>query len=318
MQLSFIQFLSKSHDPSWFAQYPVIYFKGALPESPLLFFSLLNSTLKAAGLRVEFLSSDAQESIFRAKLQTTFLGMSSYYWLHSSRTTEKEYTALAHELSTYKGPNSVGMYVPDAFSIIPDSTHCVVDLPTHVDQKTFVQCAQFFGKKTGNSASIAKLFLGSPNFSLDTACLMMQYLSVLGTHIDPFVDDWMPQLVRSENSLFTLSTHFFGKKPKLFFELWNDMGNEYADIFWLTYWSEQLWRAYHFVDLSTKKQHGDAKKVSMRLPFSFMQRDWKQCSLAELKNAHSYIYALDYTVKNGGSTIGIQLFYSKFFLGDFR
>lgn len=318
MQLPFNQFLLKASDHAWFNQHSVIYFTGSSSESPTLFFSLLHTMLKAKGLKVESLSIEkTQEALFRSKLHTTFLGMTSYFWLQNSQMTEKEYSFLMHELSSYEGPNTVALYVPDTFSIIAHAKHCVVSVPAQIDQKMFAQCAQLFDKKMSN-ASIAKLFLSNPTFSLDSMCVMMQYLSVLGTHIDPFIDEWMPKIVKPENSLFTLSTHFFGKKSKPFFELWNKMGSEYADVFWLTYWSEQLWRAYHFVDLTGKRQHNDAKKMSMRLPFSFMQRDWRQFSTTELKNAHNDIYALDYNLKNGGSVVGLQLFYSKFFSGEFK
>ena len=318
MQVSFLQFLSKANDPAWLMQYPVLYFKGTSQDCPILFFSFLNNKIKQQNILLESLSIDSDESVVRAKMHTSFLGMKSYYWLHGLSLTDKQSNQWITELGSYEGPNTVGFYVPDTVAVTASATQCVVELPSQVDQKMFAACMQFFNKKAVSASALSKLCAGNQTFSLESACLLMQYVNVLGVQVDSFVTELMPKLLPVDNSLFTLSTHFFAKKPKLFFELLQDMGSEYGDVFWVSYWSEQLWRAFNFIDLTTKKQHGDAKKISMRLPFSFMQRDWRQTSLIELKTAHNYVYTLDYNIKNGGSPVGLELFYSKFFAGEFK
>ena len=62
--------------------------------------------------------------------------------------------------------------------------------------------------------------------------------------------------------------------------------------------------------------HGDAKQISFRLPFTFVQKDWRSYSIRELKNAHQFIYTLDYDFKHG-STMAFDLFFSKFFSNQF-
>lgn len=315
MQLQFSSFLAK--DAQWFTQHSVIYFKSADEQYPLLFFSMLNHRLKKQGLIVESIAMSHGDALIRAKLHTSFLGMTSYYWLHAGDASEKEVAAWLAELNTYAGPNNIGVFVSSAHDVVGGDGQVHVQLPKQIDSATFMALAHYFGKQV-HSSIVAKLFAKNTIFSLDQACLLIHYAGLLGTQIDAFIADWMPKIVSNENSLFTLSTYFFAKKAQPFFQLWNEMGREYAQPFWLTYWSEQLWRAYHFVDLTSKKQHGDAKKVSVRLPFSFMQRDWRQTSLDELRNAHACIYALDYNLKNGGSEVGLDLFYSQFFAGDFK
>jgi hypothetical protein len=65
-----------------------------------------------------------------------------------------------------------------------------------------------------------------------------------------------------------------------------------------------------------RREMVEAKKVGFRLPFSFMQRDWKKTSVHELIQAHDCIYALDYGLKNGGE-FWMELFYTKFFESGF-
>ena len=67
-----------------------------------------------------------------------------------------------------------------------------------------------------------------------------------------------------------------------------------------------------------KNQMAQAKTVGARLPFSYLQRDWKKSTRAEIKQAHQSIYELDNASKNTIETqAGIDLFYTKFFLNEF-
>ena len=66
-----------------------------------------------------------------------------------------------------------------------------------------------------------------------------------------------------------------------------------------------------------KNDSFDAKRISYRLPFSFINGGWKKINSEELKNAHHFIYNLDYNIKNGAGTYGLELLYSKFFQGEF-
>ena len=63
---------------------------------------------------------------------------------------------------------------------------------------------------------------------------------------------------------------------------------------------------------------GQAKTMAFRLPFSFIQTDWKKYAPAELRAAHDFVYGMDHQLKNGGDAFCFDLFYSKFFSGQFR
>ena len=55
------------------------------------------------------------------------------------------------------------------------------------------------------------------------------------------------------------------------------------------------------------------KKISFRLPFSFLSTGIKEYTFEELMRAHDAIYEYDFHLKNGGDEQMIELFYAKFF-----
>jgi len=310
------QFFAHIKEAHWMSQHSVIAFKGA-NSYPLLFFSLLCSRFKESGsTMVEIIDVSGQENSHTlAALQTSFLGMPTFYWLKNlSELDEKKRTFWIHYLSSYQGPNTVAFFINEATSFQVKHDHLEVSISDVIDQQSFINLTSFFCVKTPiASASIKRIFVHHDTIPLDTACLLMQYAIVLGGNMDLFVCQWLDKIVTPERSLFTLSAALFAKKSEPFFKLWSGIHDDYADVFWVAFWSEQLWRAHHFVALSQLKQFEQAKKIGARLPFSFLQRDWKLHKPERLKAAHDAIYAIDCSLKNGGSAISLDLFYSKFF-----
>jgi hypothetical protein len=124
-------------------------------------------------------------------------------------------------------------------------------------------------------------------------------------------------IIAPKSSLFTLSTYFFAKDARLFFPLWVRISHEYSPQFWVVYWAEQLWRAHGFLQLHKKNKKDDAKKIAFRLPFGFIQREWRNYSVRELRNAHAMMYEIDFRLKNGSDDYILDFFFSKFFTNQF-
>src|SRR5581483_4322949 len=118
---------------------------------------------------------------------------------------------------------------------------------------------------------IATIYAQQPQITLDNAYMLMHYAAMVGVPDTTFLTEWLPHLIAQEQSLFTLSTHFFARDAKKFLQQWKDMQPLYGEPFWITFWSEQLWRAAHYCDLMAHKELVEAKKIGFRLPFSFMQ-----------------------------------------------
>lgn len=319
--MNLAQFLSKSSFFDDNSSATVLYFKGSQDAYPLLFFSILCNRIKQ-NIQIPVAYIDVAQEDFnniQSKLETSFLGQASFYWLKSAvDIDEKKRKQLISYLSHYQGPNSVGVFVPLELSVPQDAVEIIVD--PLIDQKTFVLFMKFLDANSNLTSSqlIVRVFKQNETIPLDTACLLMHYARVLGSNSDYFISSWLEKILTPEKSLFTLSTYFFAKKANLFFKEWARIHAEYSEQFWIAFWSEQLWRAYHYVEYSRLKQFTIAKKIAHRLPFTFMQRDWQQFQAQELSEAHQFIYDIDCALKNGAQATALDVFYSKFFLGAFK
>ncbi len=296
----------------------------AIPEKsvlPVIFSSQCISLFKSDQLQIESLDVNLMSySQIVSQLETSFLGMGLCYWLKGIDDIDLKYrTLLLDFLARYQGPHKVIIFMQhkDAYKL--EQNHLVISLIAKVDSSLFNAMLSFFKKKF--SASVTKLItqISSSHdaIDLDQACMIINYVQVMGRW-DQSAHQLLEKILESEHSLFILSQHFFAKDSSAFFTLWSRFESEYPMTFWTTFWSEQLWRAYHVHYFLKHNNNAQAKTVGFRLPFTFMQKDWKKTTLIELKNAHQSIYELDLAYKNNIETqAGIDLFYSKFFLNSF-
>lgn len=289
-------------------------------EYPLLFFSLLIKRLKQQTFPIVAFDYCAQEhAIFEARASTTFLGSSSVFWLNNCSLVEQERkTRLMHFLDNYRGPHRIWFYDLIAPSELPKEN--IVEVPDlvtqyHYDQLVALLYEPLLARRI--KAYSTAYFATIESITLEQACLLMHYGLLMGNEHKQFTTTWLPHVIPCEKSLFTLSQHFFGHQEKNFFGLWQNIRKEYPDQFWISFWSEQLFRGFQVISYMHKKEFAQAKAIAFRLPFSLMQSDWKKNKPIELLNAHQFLYQVDYGLKNNGSNVGIDLFFSKFFLGEF-
>jgi hypothetical protein len=319
--MNIFSFVDQASKPDFFENRSVICFRGTTPPSPMFFFSFLIKEFKdKSPIRVESLDlQDQDEATVKARLATSFLGSQTIYWLRDfDALDEKSFAAWKHYVSTYNGPNVILFFTTrDAPLRAQD---LLVEVPCTIQKAAFVQMLE--REKRGTAAHyapiITELFTRVDSVSLDQAYALVRYINLVGTSQQEFITTWLDVLVIPEKSLFDLSTLFFAKDSKKFFIQWQKSADEYPAVFWATFWSEQIWRAYNFVLLSKQQQFALAKRVGFRLPFSFMQRDWKKHTPQELRDAHNFIYSVDFNLKNGCDDVALDLFYSKYFMGGFK
>jgi len=292
----------------------VIYFKSN--EYPLLFFSqiitrlkLLNSSFKVLNLQ-EF---DWQQ--LQATLATTFLGSVQTFWLGDISELSVSYKKELFEyLKTYAGPHTLLFFIDEKEQfqigspvIILNESLAPADLDNLFEFLWQTDARRFLTMTKQNYKTL----------SLDMIILLGQYSIVLGDKTELFMRSWYEKIVQPEESLFILAQSFFARKKDMFYRTWISLKDEYSEPFWTVYWSEQLWRAYHVVMLRNRQKLQEAKQMSYRLPFSFMQKDWQTTTGKELQAAHDFLYQVDCHVKTGGSSLALELFYHKFMNKDF-
>jgi hypothetical protein len=313
--MHFSDFIKELPNQDFFEKNKVLGFQGK--EYPLLFFSLTFQRIeKIHTISVQkIVLHEVDQAAIKSQLSMSFLGQVQVYWFGNlAELDAKKKNAWLSYLTTYTGPHILLFFIDE----VSDKQSTIIDMPLIVDEKMYDVVHNFLKPELVPQKKFSKkLFSSVEKVTLDTACLLLEYQAVVGLGADEFLDEWLEKLVPSEKSLFTLSQYFFAKSSKDFLNLWQEMRTVYPEVFWISFWSEQLWRAHYVVKFYQEKKIAEAKKISYRLPFSFIQKDWKKSNTTELRNAHQFIYDLDYKIKNGFSDIGLDLFYTKFFSGDF-
>jgi hypothetical protein len=66
-----------------------------------------------------------------------------------------------------------------------------------------------------------------------------------------------------------------------------------------------------------QKQFVNAKKMSYRLPYSFINKDWQRVQIDELVECYEFLYQIDYAIKTGSTFCSLDLFFAHYFAGIF-
>lgn len=221
-------------------------------------------------------------------------------------------------LQTYRGPNTILFVVPQ--SLEPAAMHArtsdilSIALPEYVDIAQYVSLLEWFCVSMNDRVlnGMRFLFAGNATMPFDQALLLTMYIPLI-TDYKIFCEQWLPQLNSGEQSLFVLSTSFFQKNTKLFFAQWVQYEHQYEQSFWISFWFDQIWRACLYTHAMHAQKQNDAKIARAKLPFSFINRDWKQYTASELMAMCDWLYAADYKIKNGLGTVPWDLFFTLVF-----
>lgn len=295
----------------------VILLKGK--KSPVLFFSKLYLYCSAVIYQEMIDSHTSDLDCVALTLQTSFLGQSMVYWVRGIPELEaKSRARWLALLASYQGPHILCSYIStdeatSAHALVVSCDDVDVTVLTrlltiqksHVDARNLMILKQKIASHRGG-------------LSIDELCMMIDYLSVAGAAGDILIKEWFDHIIKPDYSLFSVAQYLFSKSSAPFYHHWMKVSLEYPEQFWITFWSEQLWRAIHYIRFQQEKEVAQAKSIGFRLPFSYLQQDWKNYTVHELINAHDYLYQMDYQLKNGSTNLCFDLFFSKFFTGQFR
>ncbi len=116
-------------------------------------------------------------------------------------------------------------------------------------------------------------------------------------------------------ALFELSKAFFSKTASRFFELHASFTTHYPPLFFVSYWGDQWWRAFHYISAMREGKAEAAKIAGQRLPFSFLKEGWKKYSPEHFKTLLYLLCHVDYRFKQGYSNLWIDVLYQHHFSG---
>ena len=250
------------------------------------------------------------------RLSSTFLGTRQLFWLQGfeeldQKAQEKWYTALAG----YTGVNYVAFFTQNMSNKRFDASWSEVIVPARTD------IALFEALNTVTSTRIppeAKSRINglcaqtSITITIDTAYLLSQYIILAGDGLRIFLTHWLYELVVPEASLFTLSSALFARDRAAFFKCWSGIHDVYPVQFWITFWSEQLFRASQYVACMKREDLIAARAIGNRLPFSFLRGGWRSHNADTLAQLHQELISIDEHIKQGSDDILLDLFYEQF------
>ncbi len=306
--------LLKTLEKNEISDVKVVHFQVPESEIPTQFFALFLSRVREI-MAVSSLDTELQElADIKAQLEVSFLGSRLLYWVKNVHTldaaTKKAWFSY---IKSYQGPHCI-LFFDDAKKL-KDDNHLIVELPDKVDMSLYQTLASFFYPQLQRDDHfLSQLFFFQKALTLDEACRLMAYQLVVGRKCESFFSHWFTRLIVPEKSFFTLSQHLFAQQPYLFLKQWKACKSDYPEEFWIAYWSEQLWQASLFVSRARTLGIQEAKKSAYRLPFSFINKDWQRYTVDSLVKAHQSLYLLDYHLKNGAGTNGLELWYHKMML----
>jgi len=307
-------FLDESSDSS------VIVLQGAV--YPHIFcMQLLDSLKKELSLGVKFIDLQSGDFSFKSQLETSFLGMSCVYWLGDTSVLKPKQTEdLIIYLSVYNGPHKVILFLD---SKVNCSTFKYASIITIKDRYFFDDAKMLFTSQDihqaeKNASFLHKIYKIKKSFNVDELFFLKNYQDLLTADSHEFYESWIVRLVEADSSLFTLSQLFFEKKEQSFLMLWFNIKNLYSEMFWVSFWSDQLYRSYFFIAFTKEENFAAVKQVSFGLSFSFMKQSYRLYDLHEIHYAHQSLYEIDTSLKNGGNSYQIDQFYINFFNGKFK
>jgi hypothetical protein len=242
-------------------------------------------------------------------LSMSFLGERKIYFLGNMSAVDAAVLTWCH---AYQGPHLI-VYYSSQTSPQPHTLHIVI--PETVSVHDYGQIMPLLYKTPADSNFFNEVHRSIKQIDLDTACGLMHYQTLLGKRYQEFTQEWLPKIAPSAASLFTLSTHFFARDKEQFLKLWQMTQPQYAEEFWTSYWSEQLWHASLFMIQANSVGAEKAAKTTNRLPFSFVQRDWKKYSINQMATAHENLLRIDSQLKNGATTVQIETWLLKWLNG---
>jgi hypothetical protein len=315
--MSITKILNTVFDPAYWQKTPVTCF--VAHSYPYQFMRKVLTKLEADGCvsiprsRVQLSTQDAKALL--PLLQQTILGQASFFWLGDVEDgfTQKNRDLLLTGLNDYAGDNRIALFVQE----IPSkaSVH-TIQLPIEINADDGLALTKMFAPKIFDNpykkGVVEALLNQNQQVPLNLFMSILDGLDLVHIkNLDDFVRYLTPMLPLN-SELSKLSQAFF-KRDRNFFKHWSDLSAEYPPVFWLAFWSDQWWRAFHLITFAQKKNIVLAKKMGFKLPYSFITKDWQLYQPGYFQNLLSQLYVIDYNIKRGHSFCFFDFLYAQHF-----
>lgn len=318
--MKFVEFLVEAKNKNFWTDKKVNCFMSE--QYPILFLRLLFDYLKKIEVtkNLELLDFDSKNrSVLYSTLNQSFLGLANNYWLGNIsmkfRSKSKPAIEVLDFIFNYSGLHSISLFLKSDFVVKKNKNINTIILDDRINRVVFSKLLIFFDTKLNDAKIdfINKIFKRYYTLDLDFACMLIQYLELVHVRYLNELNKYIGSVLGGQGSLPELSDNFFAHRPKKFFKVWFEIRSNYPDIFWVIFWSEQIWRAYNVSVFLKSKNFTSAKRMSFRLPYNFIGSYYKRYNSDYFYDLYQFLYEIDYKIKTGSNFESLDLFYCKHF-----
>ncbi len=288
---------------------------------PAFFLKELDAKIKqifGQGITTLSVSNEQSLNALIEATQVSFLGQRCCYLATEAIGVDQKISkSLLSYLKKYTGPHTL-IYSTQVPFTSSEQTHKFCELPQSLSAEEYKKLFTWVYGQESSSVFARYLVEKHAPISVEEALSLMRYQIVIGKNTNSFFQSYLPYLIKGDETLFLLAQYFFSGDIKKFFAALTQLEQVYPLEFWVVFWLEQIWQALVFVDLAIRIGPIAAKAQVIRLPFSFLQQDWKKYKLKELIEAHNKLYQFDSAHKNGASELGLHFWYVDFLTKKFK
>lgn len=314
--MNFQLFLKAASDKNFWQQKRVFCFNGKV--CPILFFHFLWTKLSDSNIlpfTKKSISADFLKDNIDQILGQSILGMANFYWLGDLSDQGKK-DKLVDYIFKYQGPHKIAFFTSNEIKkteLFPGLQ--VINISQTISMADFDLLLNIFRSKVSPKklTVVGQIFTEQQELGLDESCMVMNYLELVSVNLVDCLPAYLAQIIGSQPSLNQLSNYFFSRQAKQFFGLWVELESKYPEMFWVTFWADQIWRSFHVIELMNKKDFVKAKQMSYGLPFAFINKTWTSFSRDYLHELYQNLYKIDYSIKKGSTFYSLDLFYLSHF-----
>lgn len=314
--MNFKNFLQKATEEDFWKSAKIFCFKGS--DFCSIFFSELFEFLerdRKLPYSKKNLLAENLKSEYHSYLEQSILGNYNFYWLGNLSEHAKN-TKLLNYISNYEGLHVISFFIPNDFKNFKCSINAVqIEIDSNIDIEDAKKVITLFSPKMPDKkiAMLGKIFNGKNDIDIDSVCMLINYFELISINAldDSFA--YIANIFGSQPVLSQLSNAFWTKNTKDFFNIWKKIESSYPEVFWVIFWSEQVWKAYNVILFLNQNSFVKAKQISYGLPFSFINKDFKNFKLDDLLCLYENLYKIDFAIKKGSTFYSLDLFYLNYF-----
>lgn len=314
--ISFKNFLQSAVEEDFWKSSKIFCFKGS--DFCSIFFSKLFEFLERnqkLPYSKRSLLAENLKNEYHSYLEQSILGNYSFYWLGNLSEQAKN-TKLLNYLSNYDGLHIISFFIPNDFKnfkLPKNALQIEIDSNINIDEAKKI-IALFSPKMPDKKiAMLSKIFNGRNDIDIDSVCMLVNYFELININALDSSFAYIAKIFGMQPVLSQLSNAFWTKNTKDFFYIWQKIESSYPEVFWVIFWSEQVWKAYHTILFLNQKNFVKAKQISYGLPFSFINKDFKNFRLVDLTYLYESLYDIDFAIKKGSEFYSLDLFYLNYF-----